>query len=516
MGVIVTFYSYKGGVGRSMALANVAVLLGQRRQRVLVVDWDLEAPGVERYFSSSFAVATGGGGLIQLLLDASHKRAKPYSKYLWKVSLGGGAEISLLTSGREQDPQYAKHLEEFDWNRFFTANDGGVAFEDLRSQWKRDFDFVLIDSRTGLSDIGGICTILLPDIIVAMFTANYQSLYGTRDVMRLAQQARQKLAHQRMALTVLPLPARFGTRGEFHEAQKWIARFEEAFAEFFDDWLPSKARSRDILEQIKIPQVDYFGFGERLAVVEQGTNDPEGMGFVYNKVAHLLQGNFANLKEVFGLGAFESPPAQEQEASPPLGAISAPSTIASVSDGYQFDVFVSYARNPMTDDWMREMITLLHEWIEETSGRTARIFFDVKELEMSLTLTQIVENALRKSKMMLALISPRYFVGKWTIAEWKTFAARERMLSPRRPIIVPAVIHGGDAFPVWARDHEWVDLRKYAAGPKIPPNSPLYFRFNEAMMGLAKIVTQTIAGAPAFNKKWPVVLPTQLDSADVS
>jgi hypothetical protein len=49
-GSIVTFYSYKGGVGRTMALANVATLLAQRGQRVLVVDFDLEAPGLHRYF----------------------------------------------------------------------------------------------------------------------------------------------------------------------------------------------------------------------------------------------------------------------------------------------------------------------------------------------------------------------------------------------------------------------------------------------------------------------------------
>ena len=34
---IVTFYSYKGGVGRSMAMANIAVLLAQRGLRVLAV-----------------------------------------------------------------------------------------------------------------------------------------------------------------------------------------------------------------------------------------------------------------------------------------------------------------------------------------------------------------------------------------------------------------------------------------------------------------------------------------------
>ena len=52
-GEVVTFYSYKGGTGRTMALANVACLLAQRvsaSERVLVVDWDLEAPGLHRFF----------------------------------------------------------------------------------------------------------------------------------------------------------------------------------------------------------------------------------------------------------------------------------------------------------------------------------------------------------------------------------------------------------------------------------------------------------------------------------
>ena len=44
-GMIVTFYSWKGGVGRTMALANTAVQLARKGNRVLVVDWDLEAPG---------------------------------------------------------------------------------------------------------------------------------------------------------------------------------------------------------------------------------------------------------------------------------------------------------------------------------------------------------------------------------------------------------------------------------------------------------------------------------------
>src|SRR5688500_17165986 len=48
-GRIVTIYSYKGGAGRSMLLANVARILASNGHRVLVVDWDLEAPGMHRF-----------------------------------------------------------------------------------------------------------------------------------------------------------------------------------------------------------------------------------------------------------------------------------------------------------------------------------------------------------------------------------------------------------------------------------------------------------------------------------
>ena len=50
MSRIITFYSYKGGVGRTLALANIGVLLAKRGKKVLLMDWDLEAPGLDRYF----------------------------------------------------------------------------------------------------------------------------------------------------------------------------------------------------------------------------------------------------------------------------------------------------------------------------------------------------------------------------------------------------------------------------------------------------------------------------------
>ena len=49
-GKIVTLYSYKVGAGRTMALANVGWILASNGLRVLVADWDLDSPGLHRYF----------------------------------------------------------------------------------------------------------------------------------------------------------------------------------------------------------------------------------------------------------------------------------------------------------------------------------------------------------------------------------------------------------------------------------------------------------------------------------
>ena len=61
LGEIVTFYSYKGGTGRSMALANVAYLLAQANpaEQILMIDWDLEAPGLHRFFNGVLRDSSG-------------------------------------------------------------------------------------------------------------------------------------------------------------------------------------------------------------------------------------------------------------------------------------------------------------------------------------------------------------------------------------------------------------------------------------------------------------------------
>jgi len=56
-GQIVTFYSFKGGTGRTMALANVAWILAANGHRVLVADWIWSHPALTG--SSSHSCAPG-------------------------------------------------------------------------------------------------------------------------------------------------------------------------------------------------------------------------------------------------------------------------------------------------------------------------------------------------------------------------------------------------------------------------------------------------------------------------
>src|SRR6201986_5495505 len=70
-GKIVPFYSFKGGTGRTMALANVAWILASNGLKVLVVDWDLDSPGLHRYFHPFLAPAKVAAtpGIIELITE---------------------------------------------------------------------------------------------------------------------------------------------------------------------------------------------------------------------------------------------------------------------------------------------------------------------------------------------------------------------------------------------------------------------------------------------------------------
>lgn len=423
MGRIVTFYSYKGGVGRSMALANVALLLAQRGLKVLAVDCDLEAPGLERYFGQ-FEQRVAGAGFLRMVSDvvARGPEAVDYRRYCSTVETGTPHPLQLLASGREQDEDYSRALEHFDWGALFARHGGGAFFERLRSQWLEDHDLVLVDSRTGLSDTGGICTIQLPDVVVAMFTANFQSLYGVRDVMRLAQSARQALAYDRMPLTVLPLPTRWGMQ-EFQETQLWLDRVVAGMAEFFEDWLPRPLTARDVIERLRVPQQDFFGFGERLAVVEQGVAQPGTLGFVYDRVATLLAQDFQEVPAALGMGT--RPPATvpaAPAASPPVPAASANPSPDRAAD-YDHDVYVSFDHG--STEWVLDLVEMLRAQMSLMARVERRFFVDAGEIMAGELWAERIERSITRSRVMLCVMTPRWALSNWCQRELQAFVTHQ-------------------------------------------------------------------------------------------
>jgi hypothetical protein len=195
-GRIITFYSYKGGTGRTMLLANVAWILASAGQRVLVIDWDLEAPGLHRYFHPFLIdpelVATDG--LIDMVMDYSRHALTPLEdehdadwvdqlldvrRYVVSVDwlFAAPGLLHLLPAGR-QNALYAVRTNTFGWQDFYERLNGGAFFDLLRRKVRQSYDYVLIDSRTGVSDTSGICTIQMPDQLVVCFTASEQNLQG--------------------------------------------------------------------------------------------------------------------------------------------------------------------------------------------------------------------------------------------------------------------------------------------------------------------------------------------------
>jgi len=302
-GRIITFYSYKGGTGRSMALVNVAYLLSRRAdlaKGVLVIDWDLEAPGLHWFIRSMRpAPRTPGleenqrGGVIDLfeLLYSEVKRHPqevlgedsvqellgrvPLSRFIASTPAAG---LDFMSAGCF-DANYGERVSKFDWRGLFDRAPSLIRL--LAELLASKYDYVLIDSRTGVNDISGICTALLPDHLVLVFTANHQSLTGGVDAVRKAAQYRMHSEDLRR-LTVFPLPSRVdlsepellekwrsGDPTGHEDLQGYQRRLEGLFCDLYG---LSSCGLKNYFDEVQIQHIPRYSYGEEIAVMhERGT-----------------------------------------------------------------------------------------------------------------------------------------------------------------------------------------------------------------------------------------------------
>lgn len=191
----ITFYSYKGGVGRSMALANVAANLATEGRKVVMIDFDLEAPGLDSF--EEFDIPPGKPGLVEYVCDyLEHGRPSPISNFVHEIVPRDSAnsakekkidgKLWLVSSGAKDESYNQKRLS-INWADLYESHSGAEFFENFKADIEQTYapDYVLIDSRTGLTDVGGVCTLHLPDLVVLLFALNEQNLQGIASVARV-------------------------------------------------------------------------------------------------------------------------------------------------------------------------------------------------------------------------------------------------------------------------------------------------------------------------------------------
>jgi cellulose biosynthesis protein BcsQ len=228
---IVTFYSFKGGVGRSTALGMVAILLANRNRRGVVIDLDLEAPGISILLRPDIANETGMKNYG--VLDYLHQRHLTPNENIpaiedcvHQVDLPSRGELFLVSAG-EYDENYVHRLAELDrrtWQSFYKGETNPVEqfINDIKDQL--DPDVILIDARPGFNDTGAIALLDLADTGVICFSPTDQSFDGLRWVI---QAARKQFDYQgkpdlRFLLTPMPILAEDQLDVWITKAEDWI------------------------------------------------------------------------------------------------------------------------------------------------------------------------------------------------------------------------------------------------------------------------------------------------------
>ncbi|MBU8922962.1 MAG: pentapeptide repeat-containing protein [Bacteroidales bacterium] len=293
MGRVYTFYSYKGGVGRSMTMVNVAALLAKWGHKVLIVDWDLEAPGLEIFFNRTPVSMNGDParipGVVDLLLSRTGAQKLDWRDCVIEIDILGSS-LDIITAGKRDDDYRAKLLS-LDWPRLFEEHSIGNYLNDIRNEWIGEYDFVLIDSRTGINDIGDICTVILPDVLILLFVTNRQNIDGIKRVMARARKVQSQLPVNRSKLVGVPVPSRDEVYNEYDRSQEWKNIFAEEMSEYYRNWLPRGVEPREALNKLFIPYVANWSFGERLPVVENESeiHNPTSISAAYGRLARLIE-----------------------------------------------------------------------------------------------------------------------------------------------------------------------------------------------------------------------------------
>ena len=197
---IATFYSYKGGMGRSTTLAAFASYLAIHcAKKVVIVDCDFEAPGFTNYFDLDLGADNENqkSGIVEYLLDSqfaklaknqldirkdyAYEVAQPYVEKgsVFIIPAGNLSSQSVSGNGKTHRDHYLESLARID---ITSVNEMIAQFKEFISEVYIQLELdeesvILFDSRTGFNDVFSILA-SISNVIVGFFGINKQTKTG--------------------------------------------------------------------------------------------------------------------------------------------------------------------------------------------------------------------------------------------------------------------------------------------------------------------------------------------------
>jgi MinD-like ATPase involved in chromosome partitioning or flagellar assembly len=237
----ITFYSYKGGSGRSLALANAAVYLAKLGFSVVALDFDLEAPGLHYKFSGSedgspLHVEKGVVDYVSEFL-AYGQVTSPLRSFIIGVPVSGVEKplVHLMPAGRVPSSDYWAKLSRINWHDLFYMKgaQGVQIFKELQIRILDEFqpDFLLVDSRTGITEMGGVATTILADKVLCLVLPTVENLDGARAVVQSLKRSRRETGGPELdvivAVSRLPEMRGSGDEREREVTDRILARMNQ-------------------------------------------------------------------------------------------------------------------------------------------------------------------------------------------------------------------------------------------------------------------------------------------------
>ncbi|WP_372364499.1 KGGVGR-motif variant AAA ATPase [Candidatus Uabimicrobium sp. HlEnr_7] len=281
LGKFITFYSYKGGTGRSMALANTAWALASSGYNVLAIDWDLEAPGLHRYFDPFLLDPDleNTKGIIELVSEYAFATLEEsesenwYDEYTERFFSGDYKQsidwdfkndgcLDFIGAGC-QNSAYPSTVTSFDWANFHERLQGGYFLEEVKELLRQNYDYILIDSRTGVSDTSGICTIQMPDIVVLLFTLNNQSIQGAAKIANaICNSWKRNEIKERIIYPLL-------SRVDSAESDRLNSTYNYAINKFSKIIEDFSIERKNYWSEMQIPYVPFYNYEEILVFFQE-------------------------------------------------------------------------------------------------------------------------------------------------------------------------------------------------------------------------------------------------------